>query len=140
MAKLLTVAQAVSDASMEIGITQVPVTIVIGSGDQDVAQMGALLSAVAGELLLDQPYRDELGDGNWLCSNDGSILKDRPTSDDDLILFDPRLTIDGLKYRFLKAKSLEYGEEQRDFITRQNKLAARLAPVIDLNADVGRQQ
>jgi hypothetical protein len=140
MARLLTVAQAVSDASMEIGITQVPVTIVIGSGDQDVAQMGALLSTVAGELLLDPPYRDELGDGNWLCSNDGSIFKDRPSSDDDLILFDPRLVVDGLKYRFLKAKSLEYGEEQRDFITRQNKLAARLAPIIDLNSDVGRQQ
>ena len=138
--KLLTVAQAVSDASMEIGITQIPITIVIGTGDQDVAQMGALLSAVAGELLLDPPYRDELGDGNWLCSNDGSIFKSRPTSDDDLILFDPRLVVDGLKYRFLKAKSLEYGEEQRDFITRQNKLAARNAPVIDLNSDTGRVQ
>jgi hypothetical protein len=140
MARLLTVAQAVSDASMEIGITQNPITIVIGSGDQDVAQMGALLSTVAGELLLDPPYRDELGDGNWLCSADGSIFKARPTSDDDLILFDPRLVVDGLKYRFLKAKSLEYGEEQRDFITRQNKLAARHAPVIDLNVDVGRVQ
>lgn len=140
MAKLLTVAQAVSDASMEIGITQTPITIVIGSGDQDVAQMGALLSAVADELLLDPPYRDELGDGNWLSSSDGLTFKDRPTSDDDLILFDPRLTIDGLKYRFLKAKSLEYGEEQRDFISRQNKIAGRGAPVIDLNADEGRQQ
>ena len=138
--KLLTVAQAVSDASMEIGITQIPITIVMGTGDQDVAQMGALLSAVAGELLLDPPYRDELGDGNWLSNNDGTIFKSRPTSDDDLSLFDPRLVVDGLKYRFLKAKSLEYGEEQRDFITRQNKLAARNAPVIDLNSDVGRVQ
>ena len=138
--KLLTVAQAVSDASMEIGITQIPITIVLGTGDQDVAQMGALLSAVADELLLDPPYRDELGDGNWLCSNDGNTFRDRPTSDDDLILFDPRLVIDGLKYRFLKAKALEYGEEQRDFITRQNKLAGRNAPVIDLNSDTGRVQ
>ena len=39
----------------------------------------------------------------------------RPTADDDIVLFDARLAIDGLKYRFLKAKGLEYGEEQRDF-------------------------
>jgi len=53
---------------------------------------------------------------------------------------DPRLAVDGLKYRFLKAKGLEYGEEQRDFIVRLNKIAGRNAPVIDLNEDPGRIQ
>jgi hypothetical protein len=68
------------------------------------------------------------------------VFKARPTADDDIILFDPRLTVDGLKYRFLKAKGLEYGEEQRDFISRLNKIAGRNAPVIDMNEDPGRVQ
>lgn len=140
MARLATVLQAVSDASMEIGIVQRPVAVVIGTADQDIAQMAALLSNVADELLLDPPYRDELGDGNWLVDASGTAFKSRPTDDTDVILFDPRLAVDGLKYRFLKAKGLEYGEEQRDFIQRQNKLAGRNAPVIDLNADPGRVQ
>jgi hypothetical protein len=140
MAKLLTVVEAVSDASMEIGIVQRPVGNVVGTADQDIAQMTALLQNVADELLLDPPYRDQLGDGNWLIDAGGVVKKSRPTSDDDVILFDPRLAVNGLKYRFLKAKGLEYGEEQKDFITRLNKIAGRNAPVIDLNSDVGRIQ
>jgi hypothetical protein len=140
MPRLLTIVDAVSDASLEIGIVQKPVTNVVGTADQDIAQMAALLMNVADELLLDPPYRDALGDGNWLTDSGGVVFKARPTADDDVILFDPRVVVDGLKYRFLKAKGLEYGEEQRDFITRQNKLAGRNAPVIDMNSDAGRLQ
>ena len=140
MTKLLTVVDAVSDASLEIGIVQRPVVNVIGTADQDIAQMTALLQNVADELLLDPPYRDQLGDGNWLIDSGLTVRKSRPTADSDVILFDPRLAVNGLKYRFLKAKGLEYGEEQRDFIVRLNKIAGRNAPVIDLNEDPGRVQ
>jgi hypothetical protein len=140
MARLLTIVDAVSDASLEIGIVQRPVSNVVGTADQDIAQMAALLQNVADELLIDPPYRDQLGDGNWLMDSGGTVRKSRPTSDSDIILFDPRLAVDGLKYRFLKAKGLEYGEEQRDFIARLNKIAGRNAPVIDLNDDPGRAQ
>jgi hypothetical protein len=140
MPRLATIVDAVSDASLEIGIVQRPVTLVVGSADQDIAQMLALMQNVADELLIDPPYRDMLGDGNWLMDSGATVFKARPTSDNDIILFDARLTVDGLKYRFLKAKGLEYGEEQRDFIARLNKLAGRNAPVIDLNEDVGRVQ
>jgi hypothetical protein len=99
-----------------------------------------LLQNVADELLLDPPYRDQLGDGNWLIDTGLQVRKSRPTADTDIILFDPRLAVNGLKYRFLKAKGLEYGEEQRDFISRLNKIAGRNAPVIDLNVDPGRVQ
>jgi hypothetical protein len=137
---MLTIVDVVSDASMEIGIIQRPVTLVIGTSDQDIAQMTALMQNVADELLLDPPYREQLGDGNWLIDASLSIRKARPTADTDIILFDPRLAVNGLKYRFLKAKGLEYGEEQRDFIVRLNKIAGRNAPVIDLNEDPGRIQ
>jgi hypothetical protein len=95
---------------------------------------------VADELLLDPPYRDALGDGNWIYDPGLLVRKARPTQDTDIVLFDPRLSVSGLKYRFLKAKGLEYGEEQRDFIARLNKLAGRNAPVLDLNEDWGRVQ
>ena len=140
MPRLATIVDAVSDASLEIGIVQQPVTNVVGTADQDIAQMAALLQNVADELLLDPPYRDQLGDGNWLVDSGGVVFKSRPTADSDVILFDARLAVDGLKYRFLKAKGLEYGEEQRDFIARLNKIAGRNAPVLDLNYDVGRVQ
>jgi hypothetical protein len=140
MPRLATLLDAVSDASLEIGIVQRPVALVIGTADQDIAQMAALLQNVADELLLDPPYRDQLGDGMWLMDTGMLVKKARPTADSDIIMFDPRLAVNGLKYRFLKAKGLEYGEEQRDFITRLNKIAGRNAPVIDLNADPGRVQ
>ena len=114
MPRLLTIVDAVSDASLEIGIVQRPVTNVVGTADQDIAQMAALLLNVADELLIDPPYRDQLGDGNWLIDAGEVVRKARPTSDSDIILFDARLTVSGLKYRFLKAKGLEYGEEQRE--------------------------
>jgi len=140
MPKLLTVVEAVSDASLEIGIVQRPVTLIVGTADQDIAQMTALLQNVADELLIDPPYREQIGDGNWLMDAGMQVRKSRPTADNDIILFDPRLVVDGLKYRFLKAKGLEYGEEQRDFIARLNKIAGRNAPVLDLNNDLGRYQ
>jgi len=140
MAKLSTISQIVSDASQEMGLTQLPITLVVGTTDEDIAQMTALMQNVADELLIDPPYREQLGDGNWLIDAGLVVRKDRPTSNDDIVLFDARLAVNGLKYRFLKAKGLEYGEEQRDFITRLNKLAGKNAPVVDLNADPGRVQ
>ena len=140
MPQLITVKDCISQASMEIGIAQKPITTAVGTLDQDIAQMTALLSVVADETLLEQPYRDSLGDGVWLFAADGTP-KTKITADDDLIGFDARLAVDGLKYRFLKAKGLEFGEEMRDFLNRLNKLGARAnARVLDLDLDMGRVQ
>lgn len=143
MAQLISILQAVNEASMEIGISQSPSSQVLGSLDEDIVQMAALLNSVADELLLDEPYRDLLGDGNWLISEDGSTYKARCTPgvavDTDRILFDARLCVDGLKYRFLKAKGLEFGEEMRDFLNRLNKIAVRVNQrVLDLDQAEGR--
>jgi hypothetical protein len=134
-----TVKDCVSQASMELGIAPKPVTSAVGSNDQDIAQMVALLSAVADEVLLEQPYKDTLGDGYWLATRTGEPVA-QPMADDNVILFDGRLAVDGLKFRFLKAKGLEFGEELQNFAVRLNKLASRVnSRVIDLNYDVGRQ-
>lgn len=136
---LITIKQAVSDAQMELGIAQKPIPSVVTSQDEDVTQMVALMSTVADDVLLEEPYRISLGDGYWVASANGTP-KPKPTTDTDIILFDGRLAIDGLKYRFLKAKGLEFGEEMRDYINRLNKLAGRVnARVIDLDTDQGRQ-
>jgi hypothetical protein len=138
---MITVVQAVSQASLEIGITQQPVSAAIASADQDIAQMVALLSAVADEVMDEAPYREVLGDGYWLLDDDGSTKKNRPTEDADRILFDGRLAVAGLKFRFLQSKGLEYGEPARDFTVRMNKLAGRAnTEVVDLYNDEGRIQ
>lgn len=137
MAALITVKDAVSQASMEIGISQRAVTQAVGSLDQDISQMVALLSAVADEILDEQPYEDTLGDGMWLLRSDGTMAS-TPIADEDLICFDGRLAVAGIKLRFLAAKGLEYGEAARDFTTRLNKLGARAnAEILDLNYDDG---
>ena len=136
MAKL-TLKEIVSQASLEVGITLRPVTADTGSLDQDIVQMGALMNAVADELLLDEPYQTALGDGIWVRDADGKP-KVYPTADDDVILFDGRLAIDGLKFRFLAAKGLEFGEAMRDFTSRLNKLAAKNGRIIDLDVEEGR--
>jgi hypothetical protein len=139
MPALISILQAVNDASMEIGIAQRPANQALGSSDEDITQMSALLTAVADELLLEEPYQDLLGDGNWLISDDGLTYRSRPSADTDRILFDGRLAIAGLKYRFLQAKGLEYGEQMRDFLTRMNKVAVRANQrVLDLDLDEGR--
>lgn len=136
---LYTVNQVVSDAQLELGVAQRPIASVVTSLDEDVAQMLALLSTVADDVLLEEPYKISLGDGFWVSDKDGTP-KARPTTDTDLILFDGRLAVDGLKYRFLKAKGLEFGEELRDYTSRMNKLAGRInARVLDLDLDEGRQ-
>lgn len=136
---LYTINQVVSDAQLELGIAQKPIASVVTSLDEDVAQMLALVSSVADDVLLEEPYKVTLGDGYWVSDASGTP-KARPTTDTDLILFDGRLCIDGLKYRFLKAKGLEFGEEMRDYVARMNKLAGRVnARVIDLDTDEGRQ-
>jgi len=136
MAQLGTAKYIVNQASQEIGLTQKPISTVTGN-DQDITQMLALLANVADEVLLEEPYDTILGDGVWCRDKDGNP-KIAPTTDDDVILFDRRLAIDGAKYRFLKAKGLEFGEELRDFTTRMNKIAGRNARVLDLDTDVGR--
>lgn len=139
MAKLATFKEVVSQASMELGIAQRPVSNVTSTQDQDIVQMMALLQAVAAELLKDEPYKRSLGDGVWISDSAGK-KKLAVTSDTDLILFDSRLAINGLKFRFLKAKGLEFGEELRDFSTRLNKLAAAInGRVLDLDDEVDRR-
>ena len=56
------------------------------------------MSAVADDVMLREPYEETLGDGYWLQAADGSY-RDRPMQDDDTILFDQRLAINGLKYQ-----------------------------------------
>jgi len=137
MAALLNLKDCVSQASQEIGITQRPIQTAIGSLDQDIVQMVALLSAVADEVLLEEPYKVTLGDGVWIYS-EGGEPQATFLLDTDVIAFDGRLAISGLKYRFLKAKGLEFAEEMRDFLTRLNKLAARAnGRVLDLDAAAG---
>lgn len=139
MPKLLTIKAIVSQSSLEIGITQVPVTNAVGSSDQDTVQMVALMSAVADEVLLEEPYKTTLGDGNWVLDGNTMAPKEAITADTDLIAFDGRLAINGLKMRFLGAKGLEFGEVARDFSNRLNKLAGRLnGRVLDLYEDEGR--
>jgi len=139
MAKLISVLKAVSDASREIGIAQRSLSQALGSSDEDVLQMTALLAAIADELLLEEPYQDLLGDGHWLVSADGLTFKSEPTADTDLILFDSRLAITGLKYRFLAAKGLEFAEHMRDFTTRMAKVATRANNrVLDLDEEWSR--
>src|SRR5262245_21558180 len=132
------VSQIVNQASYEIGITQVDIAPVLGSKDQDVVQMAMLLNAVADEVLFEEPYRYTLGDHTWVTDYQGNP-KLFPTTDTDLVLFDHRLAIDGLKYRFLQAKGLEFAEQLRDYTTRMNKLAGNVnGRVLDLDADEGR--
>lgn len=137
---MLTVKDCVSQASMELGISQRPITSAVGSPDQDVAQMVALLSAVADEVLFEEPYKTTLGDGVWLQDSAGDPVG-RAMADDNVILFDGRLAINGLKFRFLKAKGLEFGEELRDFTSRMNKLAGKAnGRVLDLDCEEERVQ
>jgi hypothetical protein len=135
----LSVKEIVYRASLEIGITQQKAApAVFGSDDQDIVQMGALLNAVADEVLLEDPYRVDLGDGVWVSDDQGNP-KLFATTDTDLVLFDSRLAINGLKYRFLQAKGWEFGEQLKDYTIRLNKLAGRInGKVIDLDADEGR--
>ena len=138
MPKLATLKELVSDASMELGIAQRPVSNVTASADQDIIQMTALLRAVADEVLMDEPYKRQLGDGMWIADSAGH-KKPAFTADDDLILFDGRLAINGIKFRFLKAKGLEFGEEMRDFTGRMTKLAGIInGRVLDLDEEVDR--
>jgi hypothetical protein len=139
--RMITVIEAVSQASIEIGLAQRAISAAVGSPDQDIAQMVGLLSAVADEVTADPPYAQTLGDGYWLMTNDGTSKRSYPQADNDIILFDGRLAINGLKFRFLKAKGLEFGEELADFAKRLNKLAARANQrVLDLDVEGSRVQ
>lgn len=137
MAQLLNANRVVSAAQMELGISQRPVSTVTNTLDQDISQMLALMAAVADDVLMEEPYRTTLGDGIW-CIDAAGKPKVSATTDTDIILFDGRLMIDGLKYRFLKSKGLEFGEEMRDYTNRMTKLAgAANGRVLDLDADEG---
>lgn len=140
-ARLGSLIDIVSQAAMEIGIAQKPASTVTGSLDQDIVQMMALMAAVANEVLEEEPYSTTLGDGLWIIDAATGDFLEAFTADSNLIAFDRRLAINGLKWRFLKGKSLEFGEEQRDFVSRMNKLAAKAnARVLDLDLDTGRVQ
>jgi hypothetical protein len=139
MSKLLSVLEVVSTAQKEIGITQTTLGSVLTSSDQDIVQMAALIAAVADEVLAEMPYKVTLGDGIWCAASDGTPRPIGPKEDSDVILFDGRLAINGLKMRFRAAKGLEFGEDLRDFTTRLSKLAVDAAPVIDVYADEGRE-
>ena len=105
MPQLSTILQVVSDVSLELGTTQLPVTQAVGSSDQDVAQMVALMANVADELLLDPPYRDALGDGNWIYDTGNLVRKSRLTQDTDVVLFDQRLAVDGYRRTFCPSRN-----------------------------------
>lgn len=138
MAKLFNANMIVSAAQMELGISQRPVSSVTNTLDQDISQMLALMNTVADDIMLEEPYATTLGDGVW-CTDNNGVPKLQPQTDSDLCLIDSRLMIDGLKYRFLKAKGLEFGEEMRDYTNRMNKLAGKAnGKVLDLDADEGR--
>jgi hypothetical protein len=140
MSRLISIRDAVSNASMELGLAQQPVSAVVGSPDEDISQMAALLYAVADEVMLEEPYRTTFGDGLFLSTSAGEPLE-KFTDDNDLILFDARLAIDGLKYQFMQAKGFEYGEYMRSFLTRLNKLASRVnAVVLDLDNTEDRER
>jgi hypothetical protein len=134
-----TVANIVSQASLEIGIALQRVDDVANSIDQDVVQLGALINAVADELLVEQPYRDTMGDGCFVIDKNG-VPQRKWANNDDVVMFDTRLTIDGLKFRFLQGKGLEFAEQMRDFANRLNKVAGRAnGRVLDLDTDAGRE-
>jgi len=138
MPRRITVKDLVTQASQEIGITQGAISKAFGSKDQDIVQLTALISSVADEILLEEPYRITIGDDAWAADASGNP-KLFASSDSDTILFDARLAINGLKYQFLQAKGLEFGEQLRAFTTRMNKLAGRVnARVLDLNEDESR--
>lgn len=141
MARLMTLREVIGRAQIEIGIALVSPSIVIGSKDQDVLQMAALLHGVADEVLDEMPYKVTLGDRLWCASNTNPPVSRPagPQADTDLILFDGRLAVAGLKMRFRAAKGLEFGEDMRDFSTRLSKLALEWAPVIDTYAEEGRE-
>lgn len=141
MARNRTVLDIISKAALEIGITQKPVGSVVSSPDQDITQMRELLYAVADEVLAEEPYDTFLGDGMWVRNMETDDFSDVITSDDDIVAFDARLAVNGVKWRFLAAKGLEFGEQQRDFTFRMNKLAAFYnRKVLDLDLDWSAQQ
>ncbi len=59
---------------------QRPITTAIDSPDADIVQMVALLSNVADEVLLDEPYRTTLGDEVWIYDENGEP-KEKITAD-----------------------------------------------------------
>jgi hypothetical protein len=131
--RLATVKEIVNQVSLEIGTAQVPIARVFGSADQDIVQMAALLNAVADEILLEEPYRTTLGDQAWAEDAAGNPLI-VPTQDTDVVRFDRRLAINGVKYLFLAGKGLEFAEQLRAFTVRLNKIAGRVnGKVLDLD-------
>jgi hypothetical protein len=139
MSRLYTLKELVGIAQMEVGIAQTMPSVVLASQDQDITQMASLIAAVADEVLAEMPYKVRLGDGIWCQSDTGEPRPAGPLADTDVILFDGRLAINGLKMRFRAAKGLEFGEDLRDFSTRLSKLAVDMAPVIDVYAEEGRE-
>jgi hypothetical protein len=61
---------------------------------------------------------------NWVYDVVGDP-KDSFTRDDDETYLDPRLIILGIRWRFLKSKGLEYGEDFKTYQTERNQKMAR---------------
>ena len=134
---ITSVLSCINQASKEIGISR-GLQSAVQSLDQNIIQMVALMNVVAGECLKSEPYRTTIGDGVWIIDAVAHTPKYAATQDSDLIVIDDRIMIDGLKYRFLKAKGFEYGEELRDFLEGLNKAAAAAnAELVDLDIDGG---
>ena len=62
---------------------------------------------------------------NWVLDADGTTTKARFTLDTDTIKLDEDCFIMGLKWRFLRAKGLDYTQEQADYTLAVNQKIAR---------------
>ena len=71
---------------------------------------------------------------NW-CQSSAAAPQDEWAADDDTGILDEDLVALGVKWRFLKAKGLDYGEEFRDYETRLYDARARdgAKPVLDIS-------
>jgi hypothetical protein len=62
---------------------------------------------------------------NYVLDQDGVTRKDRFTNDNDTILLDEGCFVMGLKWRFLRAKGLDYAQEKADYETQVQLVIGR---------------
>jgi len=62
---------------------------------------------------------------NWVLDTDGTTTKARFALDTDTVKLDEDCFIMGLKWRFLRAKGLDYTQEQADYMMAVNQKIAR---------------
>jgi len=61
----------------------------------------------------------------WARASDGLTEKARFTADTDYYVLDDDCMVMGIKWRFLRAKGLDYGEEFNSYMERKNMMIAR---------------